>query len=172
MDVPPSPLVRSIDEQIRDAEQNLSRQLEWAARADAKASFVIGLQTAMIGVLAATATRPSTWTLPLIVLFGTAVIFLIIAFCYIYMATFPALSGPPESLIFFGRIAELPPVEFFGRFLVASKSDHLADLLRQSHQNALIANNKYRCVKAAYAMLFLSAVPWALLIYIFGTRAR
>ena len=43
------------------AEGTLARQLEWISRADNKASFVIGLETAMVGVLAAAATPSKTY---------------------------------------------------------------------------------------------------------------
>jgi hypothetical protein len=158
---------RPVEEQVRIAEVTLTRQLDWVSRADNKASFVIGLETAMVGVLAAVATPPRAWDPALTVLVCSAIALLAVGFYFIYSATFPELSGPPESLIFFGRIAELPYDHFEIRAVNQALSDYLADLLRQCHQNAVIADKKYRYVKASYRMLSLAAVPWALTVYSF-----
>jgi hypothetical protein len=133
---------------------------------------VVGLETAMVGVLAALATPPKTWNLALWALVCSAAALLALGVYFIYSATFPRLACPPESLIFFGRIAGLPYDDFENRFINRVPSDYLADLVRQCHQNAVIADAKYRYVKASYHTLALAAVPWALSVYAFRTMSH
>jgi hypothetical protein len=157
------------EERIRVAEISLSRQLDWVSRADTKASFIVGLSTAMLGVLAAVATPPNTWAPSLVVLVATVIIFLGLSLCLIYWATYPRLSGPKDSLIFFGAIAHMSYAEFEHATLDSTTDTRLADLLQQCHRNASIADCKYRYVKAAYQMVSLPVWPWALTVYIFRT---
>jgi hypothetical protein len=170
--IPAVESLRPVEERVRIAEATLARQLDWISRADNKASFVIGLETAMVGVLAAVATPPRSWDSALTVLVCSALALLAVGFHFIYSATFPELSGPPESLIFFGRIAQLPYDHFEVRAANQTLSEYLADLLRQCHQNAVIADKKYRYVKGSYQMLSLAAVPWALTVYSFRIMSR
>lgn len=140
----------------------LERTLGWIATADTKTGMVIAIDLAMVGGLAAAfnASLPAArtyWCIK-IVLLATACLAIAI-FCAA-MAALPRLSGPPDSLIFFGKIADRPVTAFVDKFSKVSESELLTDLATQIHRNAHIAKDKHHWVRRGLFMSFLAVLPW------------
>jgi hypothetical protein len=93
-------------EQIRIAESNLSRLLDWIGRIDAKSSVVLGINTAMLGALAGLAPAPHLWTTQTAIFALIGVISPIASLCCVYFVNYPQTKGPATSLNFFGGIAK------------------------------------------------------------------
>lgn len=131
------------DERIRVAECNLNRILDWVGRIDAKSSVVLGINTAMLGVLAGLAPAPHLWTKTTIAIAVIGVLCPIASLCCVYFVNYPQTKGPVSSLNFFGGIAKRSFREYETAFMKCSTADHLSDVLEQCHRNAEIVNRKF-----------------------------
>ena len=154
-------------ERIRIAECNLSRLLDWVGRIDAKSSVVLGVGTAMLGVLAGFAPAPHLWT-------GTTALFAIagaifpgVSLGYVYFVNYPQTKGPSTSLNFFGGISKHTFREYEEAFMKSTVTDHLRDVLEQCHRNAEIVNGKFSALKWAYRSLVVGVIPWMACVYYF-----
>lgn len=140
----------------------LERTLGWIATADTKTGMVIAIDLAMVGGLAAafTASLPAarTYWCIRIVLLATACLAIAI-FCAA-MAAISRLSGPPKSLIYFGKIADRTVANFVDEFSNVAEKELLTDLTTQIHRNAQIARDKHSWVRKGLFMSFFAVVPW------------
>lgn len=159
------------DERIRIAESNLSRLLDWVGRIDAKSSVVLGINTAMLGALAALAPSPHLWTIHTTLLATLGTLFQIASLCFVYFVNYPQTKGPATSLNFFGGIANRSFREYNDAFMKLSASDHLSDVLEQCHRNAEIVSRKFSALKWAYRTLLIGVIPWMVCLYCFRTVA-
>jgi hypothetical protein len=155
------------DERIRIAESNLSRLLDWVGRIDAKSSVVLGINTAMLGLLAGLAPPPHLWTAWTIALAAITALFPIASLSCVYVVNYPQTKGPAKSLNFFGGIAKRSFREYNDEFMKLSASDHLSDVLEQCHRNAEIVNRKFSALKLAYRALLIGVIPWMACLYYF-----
>ena len=153
-------------ERVRIAESNLDRQLDWIGRYDAKSSVALGLITAMLGAVFATApANPLTWPAAGIIAGGAAVAMLALSLLFLHRGNYPAMAGPP-SLIFFGSVATLTLAEYRERLTDMGDTDYADDLIRQTHRVSQILQDKFRLLKWAYMLLFGSVPFWAASIYL------
>src|SRR5438552_1689485 len=136
-------------EKIDAAEKNLSRLLDWVAKLDAKSSIVLGLNTAMLGVLATISPESSKWTIAMALTTAAALTALGLTFVFVYLAMYPQTKGPTKSLLFFGSIARYSFNEYQKEFRQMSAVDYLNDVLEQTHRNAEIVSSKFRHLKRA-----------------------
>lgn len=141
-------------------EKNLSRQIDWIGKHDTKTSIVLGITTAMLGVLAHSLSKvpdlPQTqlcFTLLAFGLLGAVLVFL-------YVGNFPRTDGS-SSLIFFGSIAKEKRDRYMARIREQTPEGYLEDLTNQCHVVSTIVDRKFRSLQWAYRMLFLSIAPWA-----------
>jgi hypothetical protein len=155
------------EENIRIAELNLSRLLDWGGRVDAKSSVVLGINTAMLGVLASLAPAPHLWTARTIILGTTSMLFFAANFVCIYFVNYPRTKGPATSLNFFGGIASRTFREYQKAFMDHSSPDYLNDVLEQCHRNAEIVRSKFSALQWAYRSLLIGIIPWSLCLYYF-----
>jgi hypothetical protein len=158
-------------ERIRIAECNLSRLLEWVGRVDAKSSVVLGIATAMLGVLAGLAPAPHLWTRYTVVMASLGTVFPIISLCCVYLVNYPQTKGSSTSLNFFGGISKRTFREYEAAFMESAASDHLRDVLEQCHRNAEIVNGKFSSLKWAYRSLVVGVIPWMACLYYFRSVA-
>ncbi len=157
----------SVEERIRAVEKILDRLLDWVGRVDNKASVVLGVNTAMLGALAGFAPPTSSWTLQLGVVTTISVAGVATSLLFVYLANYPRLKGPGESLTFFAAIAKKTFREYQKSFLALNSSDYLSDLLEQCHRNAEIVDRKFWALRWAYRALFFAVVPWVVSVYLF-----
>jgi hypothetical protein len=155
------------DERIRIAECNLGRLLDWVGRVDAKSSVVLGVATAMLGVLAGLAPAAHLWTRFTVVIASLGAVFPLTSLCFIYFANYPQTKGPSTSLNFFGGIAKHTFREYEAAFMKCGASDHLRDVLEQCHRNAEIVSGKFSSLRWAYRWLLAGVIPWIVCLYYF-----
>lgn len=145
-------------------EKTLDRLLQWIRAADAKANFILALDTAMLGVLAALATKPLTcpawYVCPGLAAFG-----LLVSMCMLAVAAFPRTTGPPGSLIYFGGIVSHERKTYVAKLRELSPEDYSEDLAQQCYRNAEIAEAKFKWIQRSMIALFSSVLPWLLALY-------
>lgn len=152
--------MNSVQERLVTAQWLLERQLQWVAAADVKVGVVVAIDTAMLGGLAAAyaSTQDHTgWAIAMSVL--TLVLNGAGMFCT-SAAVFPRLDGPPDSLLYFGKVAATKPVAYMGKLAQATDEELLRDWSTQIHRNAMIAKLKHGWVKIAILWSFFSVPFW------------
>lgn len=142
----------------------LERNLSWIAAAEVKLAVVVAIDTAMLGVLGSAlgAARADNRTYFALISSLCAILVLGLGLIFAATALFPRTSGPPSSLIFFGKIALFKNDEYYKKFVDVSQLDLLKDLLDQVHRNAEIATIKFKWIRKAMISSFLSILPWIL----------
>lgn len=154
-------------------EASLGRNLAWISAADAKTAVIFGLDTAMFGLIAASAPAYGKWTALGVWFVGTTAALLIASLASLFAAVFPRTKGPRLSLIFFGGIADRSVDKYREDVTHFDEEAYVEDLIQQTHVNASIAGSKYRWVKCASKLLYLSTIPWLVALYIlFRDRGR
>jgi len=153
-------------EQIRAAEQNLSRLLDWVMRFDNKTAILLGTLAAMLALLASFAPPFRLWT-PLAVVF-VAFTLALITVCLIIVSwgSIPQTKGP-DSLLYFGTITNLSRPDYAKSFHAQTLDDYLEDLLSQCHRNSEIISTKFRRLRWAYGILVPTFVPWIVTLLVF-----
>jgi hypothetical protein len=153
----------SSKERIGAAEANLDRMLEWVGRYDNKSSALLGIDTAMVGVLALIIHGLGTsllesYAIVLTLLFlGGAFLFL-----FLFIGAYPRLKAPADSLLFFGTISKKKADEYKKAFESQTEQEYLDDLLIQCHRNSEILDVKFRYLKLAFQLIVIAIIPWSL----------
>lgn len=155
-----------IEDLVERQELVLSRLLEWIKAADSRLRLVLPISTTMLGALAVLIPPLSGWTVLGGIAASGATFFLALSITFAAFASFPRTKGPLGSLIYFGGIVS----KDLGQYEAAVKSqtldEYLEDLVRQSHRNAQIADQKFVWLQRSIGCMFAAAVPWALAIFI------
>ncbi len=147
-------------------ESSLARQLGWIAAADAKTGVIFAVAIAMVGFVAATAPKYGSWTSWGVACGLVAAFLLVASLSALTMAIIPRDNGPSLSLVFFGGVAG-QNLDEYRRALMKFDDEALAeDLIQQTHANATIAARKYRWIKYATWLLYVSVVPWIAAIFL------
>ena len=149
-------------DRLRLAQWILERNLAWISAAEVKVGVIVAINTAMLGSLGAVLgnsdeSARSAWAY--VWLSGAALTLASGIFCAA-MAVIPRLSGPTDSLVFFGCINKLEPSEYDNKFKIATDAHLLEDWTAQIHRNAQIACNKFEWVRTSMIWSFTSVVPW------------
>jgi len=151
------------EEKIAQLEGTLDRILQWARAAESKQSLILPLSLAILGALAALATKQSTWEVFPAIVSSISTILLLLALLFSALAAFPRTSGPKGSLLFFGGICDLE--QFKKAIHDQTDEEYIGDLLSQCHRNAQIAEKKFYWIQRSIASLFLSAPLWIVAVY-------
>lgn len=150
---------------IDQMERELDRLLTWVRAADTRVTLVLPLDTAMLGTLAAVGSDICGWNTWQVICGLLAVIPLTASLVFLTLATFPRTDGPPNSLVFFGGIANRTEREFRDAVQAVDEAGYVEDLISQCHVNAVIAAKKFRWIKLSLLGVFSAAIPWFLAIY-------
>lgn len=138
----------------------LERNLAWVRTADAKVSPVFAVNAGMLGVLGVR--MPDLETLPVVVVlvWALAAAALLGSTICLGLVVFPRLTGPKDSVVFFGTVVHMAESVYIQR-LTAQPTDALvADLARQAFRNAEIAAAKYAHLRLAMIGLFAGFPLW------------
>jgi hypothetical protein len=146
-------------EQTGAARDQLNRTLGFFARVDGKASVVLGVDTAMLAVLA---TRTSSYALLRWewIAVGLTLVPLAFSFWQLYREAFPSLDGGEQSLLYFREIAKRDERKYIEAWQRMTDDEYLKDLLRQTWRNSEILKQKFDHMKLAFYGLALAIVPW------------
>lgn len=155
---------------VKASDCQLDRILGFFPRVDAKASFLFAADVGMLGVMATNFARGdlALWseTIPAVI----AAILLCASLLFVYRASFPALSGGAESLIYFREIAKKTEANFIEAFRKQSEDAITRDLLAQVWRNAEILKLKYDAIKISFVLTALGVVPWCLFLVASGVN--
>lgn len=155
-----------MNDKISQTEQNLQRKLDWISRADTRIGFTASVAVAMLGVLATASAALEEWSWYFVLIFGAAFGLLFASLILIYLSQYPKMRSSNSSLIYFGTIAKLKVDEFKRRVRAETEDEYLDDLLFQTHTNAQILDLKFKYLKGALILIFISILPWLSSIYI------
>jgi hypothetical protein len=147
-------------------EKTLARLLEWVRAADAKIPPVLAITMSMLGVIAALVPKATGWSILSTVVCALAVLPLLICLIALVLASFPRISGPKGSLLFFEGIKAHDPEAYLRDVKQASEESLGLDLAKQCHRNAEIVSAKYAYLRTAIASLFISLLPWLATVFI------
>lgn len=151
------------------AEKNLDRIIEWISRCDNKFSIILGIDTGMLGVMAAFAMPLSDWSLFIVITTIITILTLGISLAFIITGIYPRTKGPSKSLLYFGSISKYNLVEYKQQFIEIAIDQYLNDLLEQCHRNSEIVSRKFKRLKLAFLFLIISVLPWTIAIYLFNS---
>lgn len=167
--------IDSKDESIMSAEDayelawtRLQHVLSFFERVDTKQSVVLGIDVALLGVLATQFVAIKDVSVFGWVLVGAFLPLNFLSFVFLYRGSFPRLEGGAGSLIYFAQIAKRTRDEFAAEFRAQNAEGRLEDVLEQLRHNACIATDKYRHLCWAYRFMALSLLPWCVALATFA----
>ena len=152
------------------AKDELNLVLSFFARVDAKASVVLGVDTAMAGYLAGR--MPSLKTMPYWQTLFPLAAFLLIgnSIWQLYKGAFPNLAGGNASLVYFREVARRTEAKFIDEFITQEETAYVKDLLGQAWRNSEILVEKFNHLRLAFVFMALAVFPWAVSLAIFAAR--
>lgn len=157
------PATLSDDRVISSLELNLTRLVSTGAIADARGSFIMSINIAMLGALAASVAGSTLLTkgIGAWLLLLTAGGFSLASMGAVVAGAFPRVraDGPP-SLVFFLGISSLTNDAYYERMRSISSADYARDLAENCHRVARIVAIKFHYARIGIAMLVLAAGPW------------
>ena len=144
----------------------LSKQLSWISAADSKVAPIFAINAAMLGVLATLIPPIANWTIFRAIITILSVIPLIASMIFLTLVTFPRLSGPKGSYIYFGGITTKSEDSYVNDMINMEDDVFLKDILTQTYRNAEIAQSKFNHIKKAMALTFISLPTWLLAVWL------
>jgi hypothetical protein len=161
----------SLQDQRREARDQLSLVLSFFSRVDAKASALLAIDTGMLALLSSKA-RPFT-TMPGLsyALAGVTVAMLGGSLWFLYRVSFPSLDGGHQSLIYFREIARRTETNFIDAFRAEEEDSRVKDLLGQIWRNSCILTAKFNALKWAFILMALAIIPWSVTVALFTSQA-
>lgn len=153
------------------ATAQLDRVLGFFSRVEGKASFILALNIAMLGILSAC--YPVRHVGSPRGAFGIiAALCLGLSLIELYRVFFPHLkSGAKRSLLYFQDIAAGDWRSYHREVLSATEDDLLEDLTCQIWRNAEILKLKFDHMRAAFLFTLLALPFWALLLMAASLRS-
>lgn len=158
--------MNDVEGRLARAQWVLERNLAWIAAAEVKVGVVVAIDVAMLGGLGAAFSGAKVVPAWGYVFSFLAAIALASGLITAAMAVLPRLTGPKNSVVFFGCIAKEESADYRDRFRNVSDLELLDDWTTQIHRNAEIALEKFAWVKSAMWWSFLSVLPWFGAIYL------
>jgi hypothetical protein len=150
-------------------EKDLDRIQQWIRQADQKISIFTGFQGIVIAILFPDvlhwlSTDLTSKSIILTLLAVVASVLIICGFAFSLIALIPTLTGNGDSgsLSYFGDIAKLSFSEYKKQMSEADENQHVNDLLRQIHINAIICSKKHNGLRTS--MMYFSIGSLSLLI--------
>ena len=144
----------------------LSKQLSFIFAADNKVAPIFAINTAMLGVLAALIPPIANWTIFGAITTTLSAIPLIASMIFLTLVTFPRLSGPKGSYIYFGGITTKSEDSYVNGMMNIEDDVFLKDILTQTYRNAEIAQSKFNHITKAMALTFISLPIWLLAVWL------
>ena len=157
-------------DQIKTANDLLTKVLSFFPRVDTKANALLAINTGMLAILVANSpsfVEFNTWYMfiPLV-----PILIIGMSIWHVYKCSFPKLGGGNGSLIYFQEIANRTEVNYLDEFKALTEDKLLKDLVGQIWRNSEVLKLKYQHIKWAFNLLALAIVPWILSLGIFISR--
>jgi hypothetical protein len=146
------------------ATKQLDRVLTFFPRVETKASFLFGMNTAVLGAMAVNL-RISDFYIWYFVVPAALAFFCIVGSLYfVYHCMFPHLKGGARSLIYFREIAARTEADYVDEFLKQDDEKHARDLLGQVWRNSEILKIKFDSMRIAFILIILALIPWTIFL--------
>jgi hypothetical protein len=158
-----------IADRINAARDQLNRTLGFFSRVDSKASVVLGVNTGVLGVLAARALPYSALRWEWVPI-GLTIGLLAFSYWHLYKAASPSLDGGQESLLYFREIAKRTEAKYGAAWMSITDDEYLKDLVGQVWRNSEILTQKFTHTKYAFNALALALVPWLISLVALALR--
>lgn len=136
----------------------LDRFQTFFGRVEAKASFLLAVDLALLGSVAVAIPVKDLGSVAGVTGLIAAT-FLSFSLINLYAAFYPHLKNPRTSLIFFADIADLTADEYKAKIRAASPNDMADDALCQVWRNAQILDKKFKRSRSAF-LLTAAALPF------------
>ncbi len=161
------------EEPLKSHYESLARAIRFVKAADAKAAPVLGLQIALVGILAARFEKlwniisNSPWDTEsavltaLIVLYGVFVVAVFTLAARVYM---PANPRTGKSLIYFEDISHMKYEAFEAQAKEMTPDLIESQLLDQIHRVSRIVSTKMRRIRWAFILTVPSSILWLVLL--------
>lgn len=121
----------------------LERNLSWVRAADAKLPPIFAVDAAMLGVLGLRLPQLENLSPLIVVMWALAAAALLASMVCLGLVAFSRLTGPKDSVIFFGTAAQMEEATYIQRLISQSSGENLLqDAARQAFRNAEIAAEK------------------------------
>lgn len=160
----------SPQDQRKEARDQLTLVLSFFSRVDAKASALLAINTAMLGVLASKSPPLSTMSPFTYGLAGITLVLIAVSLWFLYCVAFPALDGGQQSLIYFREVAKRTETAFVDAFSQQDEGPRVKDLLGQVWRNSCILTAKFDALKRAFIFMALAIIPWAITVALFSSQ--
>jgi hypothetical protein len=139
--------------------EQLNLVLGFFPRVDSMIVVVLGIDLAMLGVLASHLPKYGSLS-PWVVVALIPVLLITVSLVRLYGAAFPRLDGGAQSLVYFREVAARTEVNFVHQFLHQKTGDYTRDVLGQVWRNSQILSLKYDSLKSAFVWLAWAVLPW------------
>lgn len=149
------------------AAAQLDRILGFFPRVETKLSLVLGVDAALLGLLAANVpgARQLAWHMAFAVV---PVLLIGESLRQVYLGSFPNLAGGQRSLIYFREVADRTEPAYLAEFGTLTDEALAQDLLSQTWRNACILREKFDHLKRAFQLTAWALLPWAVTLAMFA----
>jgi len=148
------------EEQLARALSQYDRLQTFFPRVESRATFLLGTDVglATLTILNYHLDHQNVW----LMLCGSACLLaFLVGMAFAFSTFFTHLKGAAvSSLIYFGDVAALKPVDYFHKARAASMDDMLDDALCQVWRNSEILNQKFKRVKASFVATAIAIPLW------------
>lgn len=148
------------DALLKSARDQLTLVLSFFPRVDAKLSVVLGIDLAMLGVLASRLPDLATAEKSIPVAAAATAVLVGLSLWQLYQGSFPSLSGGNGSVVYFRAIAERTEAKFITEYCAQSEEQLAADVLGQVWRNSEILRRKFDHLVSAYRYMAVASVAW------------
>ena len=148
------------EDQLKAAWAQLTLVQGFFARIDTKLSVILGLNLGMLAMLSTRLPKVGELTIIQGIALALCIVPLAVSLYNLYHGAFPNTQGGSDSLVFFGRIANMLESDFLVSTTTRTKSELNQDLLAQVWRNSKILSTKFQALQRAYQALLVAAVPW------------
>ena len=155
------------DSDLKDARDQLNLILSFFPRVDAKLSTILAIDTGMLAALSAVVPHPHEVTRWMMIPAIVAVLLLFASYVYLYRGGFPNVKGGSASIVYFKEIARRTESKFINEYCAHTHESLRCDVLGQVWRNAEILTEKFRCLKIAFILMALAAIPWVASLALF-----
>lgn len=160
----------SLQDQRKEARDQLSLVLSFFSRVDSKASALLAIDTGMLAILSSNAPTLAGMSAASYLLAGLTATLLIGSLWFLYRVAFPSLAGGQQSLIYFREVARRTETNFIDAFRREEEESRVKDLLGQVWRNSCILTQKFDALKLAFILMALAIIPWGVTVALFSSQ--
>lgn len=148
------------------AERHLAALQSFHPRIDGKVSAIFAVSSAQLALVAVNVTMDDFLIWYKASLAAAFIVITVAVHVNLYLSTYPQLAAGSRAFTFFGHVSRMGEAEFISEYTALTVDQLLHDFSRQIWRNSQIVAAKYHYLKIASISLFISLIPWTLLLAI------